>query len=187
VWPILKAMFAKLRTLILGRREDDFGVFAPSARQIYRFWDGRVWRTEDPMELYARMAKVGPELSVEMKVAQSPSKDAAKAHAKMLEEIRGIFGVVPLKEGGLTQIETVGLLDHFLIFCEALKKNTPPPPTASAATSTTSAPPQGTSESAAPATANSSPSGSSESDSSTGTPGPSPSEATSPSATSTPE
>ena len=50
-------------------------------------------------------------------------KDAGNAHAKMLEQIRSIFQVEPLAAGGLTEYETVGLLDHFLLYCAELKKN----------------------------------------------------------------
>jgi hypothetical protein len=190
MYALLKKLFSLLRLLAVGRKsEEDYSVFRPASRQIFTYFDGTAYRKADPMELYARMAAVGPELTIDMKVAQSPLKEAPKAYQRFLAGVRGIFEVEPLalagdgRQKGLTQIETAALLDQFLIYCESLKKSSPPTPTAAATTSSPTPAAAGPSAEAAPATASSSPSGSSDGGSSTGTPGPSPSGPTSPSGT----
>ena len=114
-------MFQFLRSLF--RRQDRFDLYKPSERMIYQFWNGKQVVLDDPMLLYKRMMDVGPELSINIKVANSPMKGAGEAHSKMLEQIRSIFQVEPLAAGGLTEYETVSLLDHFLLYCATVKKN----------------------------------------------------------------
>lgn len=111
---------------------DRFDTYSPAERLIYSYSNGSEVIAADPMLLWKNLMKVGPELSIDIKVANSPSKDAPKAHTEMLDKIRTIFGVVPFSSGkGLTEIETAKLLDHFLIYCETVKKNTKPSVTSS--------------------------------------------------------
>lgn len=97
-------------------------VYHPRERLIYRYWTGKEEKSGDPMTIYKRMMEVGPALSIDIKVATSPSKDAKKAHDGMMTHIRNIFGVSSLEDGGLSEIETAQLLDHFLRYCERIKK-----------------------------------------------------------------
>lgn len=147
-------MFGWLRGLF--RREDAFDLYRPKDRLIYSYFDGQRVVKADPMVLHKRLMEVGPDLSVEMKVAASESKDAATYHGKLIERIRKIFDVKTLTEGGLGEVETTELLDHFLTYCGRIKKKDSPPPTSPGATS----PPSASSPVANPATPSSSPSGS---------------------------
>lgn len=145
-------------------------LYRPRERLIYRYFDGRRTVAADPQVLYKRLMAVGPELSIDITVAQSPSQDAAKASDAAVAKIRGIFGLKPLEEGGLTEIEAGNLLDHFVAYCEAVKKNSRTPAT-SAPSSPAPSPPA--SAAGGPATASSSGSGSTASGASTGPPEPS--------------
>lgn len=162
-------MFKKLFGWLSGGGRGD--LYHPRDRLIYRYFDGQREVAADPMVLYKLLMDVGPEIGIDMKVAASPSKDAGKAHDKMVQKIRGAFGVLPLKDGGLTDLESVELLQHFLVFVDAIKKNSSPLPTSPGETPAPSAP----SSVAGPPTPSSSGSGSTGGGSSTVGPPPSPS------------
>lgn len=107
-------------------KKDDqvnYDLYAPKERQIYRYWNGQSVILADPMLIWKRLTAVGPELSVHLKVAMSPMPDADKEHEHAARKIRGIFDLKPLAEGGLTEAEALELLDHFLAYCEQVKKN----------------------------------------------------------------
>lgn len=104
-----------------GRSKDD--VFKLSERKIYSYFNGKEMIKADPLALYKKVAEVGPSLSIDIKVAKSPSKDATKAHNSLIQQIREIFDVPSFKDGGLTEAELQALLDHFLTYCEGVKKN----------------------------------------------------------------
>lgn len=151
--------------------------YHPRERMIYSYWDGQKTVHADPMVLYKRMMTHGAELSVDMKVSQSASKDAGKAHDSMVQKVREIFVVKTLEEGGLAELEVLELLDHFLLYCEDVKKNSNLSPI-----SPTPTPPPTAPSSAGPsATASSSDSGSTANVSNTAVPAPLPSERVSPS------
>lgn len=98
-------------------------IYRPYERLIYSYWDGKANVRADPLVLYKRLMDVGPELSAAMQLSTSISKSAVKGHDDMVGKIRGIFRVEPLEKGGLSELETVLLLDHFLVYCEGVKKN----------------------------------------------------------------
>ena len=108
------------------RRKDTDSFWSPRQRQIYSYWDGQKKVRADPLVLWKRIAAVGPTLSIDIKVGTSNSKDAAKAQDAAVEKIRAIFQVKPLVEGGLTENEACDLLEHFLAYCDQLKKNLKP-------------------------------------------------------------
>lgn len=118
---MLRRFFSWLFSLFSSRSQTD--IYKPGERLIYRYSNGQKTITADPLTLYKRVMDVGPYLSIDMKVAQSISKDAGKAHNEMILRVRGIFNVEPLEKGGLTELETLQLLDHFLEYCERIKKN----------------------------------------------------------------
>lgn len=151
-------------------------VYHPRERLIYYYWNGAKHVAADPIALYKRMMAQGPELSIDIKVANSASKDAGKAHDALVGRIRTIFDLKPLTDGGLSELESAQLLDHFLVYCERLKKNSSPSPTSS--TTTADSP---TSSPTVPPTSNSSVSGSTANGPSTDGPGPSPMASGSPS------
>lgn len=123
---------------LFGFGTDD--VYRPRQRLIYRYWNGTRTIQADPMVLFKRVMEVGPSLSIDIKVSTSPSKDAQTAHAGVMDKIRGIFSVGTFDKGGLTDLETAGLLDHFLTYCDRLKKNMRPTATSAAVTSVITAP-----------------------------------------------
>lgn len=125
-------MFGFLRGLWGKAPGSDF--YRPRERTIYRYWDGQRNVAADPMTLYRKVMEVGPELKIDLTVADSPSKDAGEAHMRAVDKLKAIFSVKGLAEGGLTEAEMLDLLDHFMSFCEALKKNSRTPPTCAGAT-----------------------------------------------------
>lgn len=134
-------MLVRFFRRLFGLGEFRTDVYHPRDRMIYCYFDGQQEVAADPLLLYRSMMDVGPELSINIKVANSPMKDAGAAHVKMLEQIRGIFGVRPYEQGkgGLTEHETVSLLDHFLLYCSSIKKNMKPSVTSSVSPAAASA------------------------------------------------
>ncbi len=138
MWIIQKVKsWLGLKTIDEARQ---YNLFDLGDRQIYHYHNGKEEIHADPMILYKAMMKVGPELSIDMKVATSASKDAEKAHDSLIKKIRGIFSLKSLEEGGLTENESIDLLDHFLIYTEVLKKNSSPLVTSPMVTSHPSSP-----------------------------------------------
>lgn len=176
-------MFGWLRSWLaswLLKRDDEdmeWDLYKPKERKVYRFFDGEKEILADPMLLYKRFMDVAPEMRISWKVARSPSKDATKAHNDLIGNIRRIFELKPLAEGGLSEPEVEDLLDHFLIYVERIKKNSRPSATSPAATSPSTEP----SLDDASNTPNGSGTGSTESECKKEPPGQSPTESLSPS------
>lgn len=122
-------MFAWLKNLFAEK--DRIDVYRPRERLVYSFFTGEKTIKVDPLVYYKKIMEIGPELSIDMKVANSQSKDAKKAHDSYVAKIREVFGIKAFSNGGLSDIECAELLDHFLTFCDTLKKNTKPSPTPS--------------------------------------------------------
>lgn len=110
------------------------GFFEPKERQIYSYWNGTDVIEADPMTLFRKIMDVGPELAVDVKLADSISKDAAAGFSGMVTKSRTVFGIKSFEEGGLTENESVQLLDNFLGWCQEQKKNMNPTPTAATVT-----------------------------------------------------
>jgi hypothetical protein len=159
-----------------------FDLYKPEERYIYSYFDGERIVRADPIELYRRIMSKWPELRTDIAVSQSPSKDAGQCHTRMIETIRELFRVKPLdpvQRTGLTEVETIELLNHFFTFNGEVKKNSSEPPTSPTATSPPMQPPTAEPSSASVSvgspTTKSSDSGSTESDPSTAEPTKSPS------------
>ena len=161
----------------LGNRlsREPHDLFHPQERAIYRYFNGKELITTDPMVLYKKIMEIAPELDIDIKVANSQSKDAGKSYESMLIKIRNVFTIKSLVEGGLTETETVQLLDHFVSFNERIKKNSP-----AYATSSESLGASAAYSAEVPTTSNTTPSGSTANDYSTGRPESSPLEPASP-------
>lgn len=101
-------------------------VFRPKERWIYAFWDGQQDRKVDPLPLYKAVVSKGPSLSIDMRVADSPSKDNVKAHTALINQLREIFSVKPFEDGGLTERETEDLFYNFWDFCAERKNECSP-------------------------------------------------------------
>lgn len=145
-------------------------LYHPGERMIFSYFDGGKVVRADPMVLERKLMAVGPELNIDIKVSRSISKDAPESHKRMLEKLRDIFGVKSLEEGGLTEVETVSLFEHYLWYTDTLKKNSSLTVTSPTGTSA----PSGPSSDGSPPTSSSSASGSTGSEISTGGPGSSP-------------
>lgn len=109
-------------------RTKKLGQFNPDERMIFTYFNGEKIIQADPMILYKRVMEVGPVLSIDIKVAFSPSKDAETARVSAIEKIRNIFNLKPLSQGievesTLSDSECGELLEVFLNFCDAVKKN----------------------------------------------------------------
>ena len=117
----LSSFFAKSPPKEIGTR----GMFSLQDMLIYSYESSPgVFIHADPIVLYRRVMTKGPDLGVDIQVASSPSKDAAKAKQNLLKNIRLIFGVKEWDgKEGMTEVRTTDLLDDFLIFCENVKKN----------------------------------------------------------------
>lgn len=103
---------------------EDYSFYSLKDRQIYRYFDGIKVVSADPMILYRKLMDVKPDLVSDMKVAESDWKsENTKAQARIVTKIRGLFDVKSFEEGGLTEMETEGLLDHFLVYTDTVKKN----------------------------------------------------------------
>lgn len=105
--------------------EDDFSIYNPKERLIYKYWNGKELVVADPMTLYKKVMDVGPELAINFQLAKSASKDAKEGHNSLISSIRNVFNVQSLEDTpeGLGQTETMMLLNHFLAYCNRLKKN----------------------------------------------------------------
>lgn len=169
------SIFSFVTNWFRGGRPD---LYRPRERLIYSYHTGERVVRADPLVLYRRVMDEGPELAVDIKVSQSPMAGAGAAQGAVAARVRRMFGLKPLADGGLGEVECVELLDHFLEYCSGVKKNTGPTPTSAAATSAPTAP----SWAAAPPTPPTSASGSTASASPPAGPAPSPSGPPSPSA-----
>ncbi len=166
-------------------------LYRPSEKKLYGYWDGGKTVWQDPMVLYKKLMEVGPELSIDIKVANSPMKGNIEASNSLVEKIRKIFNL-PLYDvnnprySGLTETQLTELLGHFLLYCEDVKKNIAISPT-SPPTGEASAPPTTSAAMEDPATKSTLASNSTEEKPSTDTPTPSPTALESPSAPSNPD
>lgn len=147
-------------------------LYHPKERLIYSYFNGEKVIRADPLILERKLMSVGPELAIDIKVSRSISQDAAKSHTEVVKKIRDIFNVKPLEEGGLTEVETVSLLEHYLEYTDSVKKNSSLIATPAMETSVPSVP----SLAGSPPTPSSSASGSTGNENSTDGPGLSPTE-----------
>lgn len=125
------------------RREEStpMGTYRPAERLIYRYWDGFREVAADPLVLHRRLMEKSADIEINIKVFRSASKDAPTAYEALIRDVRWAFDVKPLdSEGkGLTEMECVDLLDHFMSMMRDEKKTSQ--------TSSTSRSPSGTSPS----------------------------------------
>ena len=120
-------MFSRFWNWIKSFFKKSTEIYAPKERLIYKYWNGEKIVSVDPMVIAEKIDQHSITLTVDAKVAFSMSPDAPKAYQSMLNAIREIFGVKEFQEGkgGLTRLETMGLIDQFNTWVEELKKNSP--------------------------------------------------------------
>jgi hypothetical protein len=105
-----------------------FGFRKRLNRQIFRFSDGTRARYADPIAIMRAMAS-HPKLNLEVHLEQLASDQPElqnDASAIVVEATREIFGVEAFSDAnrdGLTETETIDLLNQFLTYVDGLKKN----------------------------------------------------------------
>lgn len=104
--------------------EEPDNVFRPDERYIYNYWDGEKMVRADPMVLWGKFMTVWPELSVDIKLAFSNHSDSFKGRENITIKGRQIFSLKETGEGGLSGEQIMNLMDHFIKYCNHLKKNT---------------------------------------------------------------
>ena len=120
--------------------------FLPEERLIYRYFDGTGIRAVDPKLLHETLLAKRNSISADYKVAvfEIPNEFTKVAETSLYKTIRTIFSIPPLgpefrveyEQDGkmvktLSDSECLALLDHFLLFVEGVKKNTPSSQTSS--------------------------------------------------------
>lgn len=169
---------------LFRKREPEYALdlYKPIERYIYQYFDGEKVRKADPMVICKRLADKGYLISVDMRAANAGMKDSPKKHDDAIAAIRYVFDLKPYDQGGLTELEVVSLLEHYLTFEDYQKKTARTLPISPRATSPSTPPSSAESQ----PTPNTSGSGSTDAASSTGGPTPSSSGSGSPSGSSNP-
>lgn len=114
-------LFSWLKSLFSG--SNNYDMYKPRERKIYSYYDGSKVVKADPMVIFKKIMDKAPEISIEMSVSTSISKDASKAHNDLIKRLRGIFNIKSLEEGGLSEAESIELFDHFMSYIDEVKKN----------------------------------------------------------------
>lgn len=109
---------------LFGGRAPEYALdlYKPIERYIYQYFDGEKVRKADPMVICKRLADKGYLISVDMRAANAGMKDSPKKHDDAIAAIRYVFDLKPYDQGGLTELEAVSLLEHYLTFEDYQKK-----------------------------------------------------------------
>lgn len=93
-------------------------------RQIFRYHDGRRWRSADPMDLQEAVFSHPLFDQAKLQICDKPDKFGRQAADQILQVIRDAFQMPPYRDGkGSTQDECWRVWVRFVIYLEALKKN----------------------------------------------------------------
>jgi hypothetical protein len=105
-------------------------------REIFHYNDGTKARAVDPLVIIRRMQQQPIDFAAELALTQSVDDPKVKEEAweTLVNAVRTVFEVEPFaeKDGlmtGLTENETMDLLDQFGLFVAAVKKNSSESPT----------------------------------------------------------
>lgn len=102
----------------------------PKSRAIFRYWDGKRWRSADPL-VAARRLITHETFDWETHPALAEAADDFEALQITVDAVREVFDVPAFESGGLTQAECVELLGDFTEYLHGVKKNTSPSPISS--------------------------------------------------------
>lgn len=108
-------MFKALRRLLWGMFLTDMG------RAIFHYWDGSGERRADPLVLWQALQN-DPEFVFEKHL---PGADRGEVESLLVcqNAVQRAFSVPTFESGGLTQLESLELLQSYLEYLDALKKN----------------------------------------------------------------
>jgi hypothetical protein len=109
-------------------------------RFLYRYWNGEKEVAADPLVLFKQYAEIQGDLAGSIVVARSAMKDSRQEHDKAVLLVRKLFSILPFDPAtgkGLTETESLDVMDHFLDFLDNVKKNSSPTPTSATETSET--------------------------------------------------
>lgn len=118
--------------------------FGRKERGIFRFWDGRRWRTADPIPTWRALAD-DPEFLAETHLTLVDGGDLESVGI-VGRAVRRAFGVPEFNQGGLTERQCVDLLESYYSFIDSLKKkqdtlSTSPSPTVPPSSAESTTPP----------------------------------------------
>lgn len=102
--------------------------FRKTQREIFRYWDGLRWRAIDPMVVFRSMSshpEFNPEVHIPLLASDNLElqQQAAPIAVAATRQIFGIEAFADGHEGGLTELETLAVLNDFCEFADGLKKN----------------------------------------------------------------
>jgi hypothetical protein len=130
-------MFGWLFGWLMPRR--NLSGYTQGQRDIFPYWDGRRERRGDPLAV-DRALQTDPafDFKLDPQISQVPTLDGVKATGRVVAATRRAFGIKPLEEGGLTDVECLGLFCDFNVYIRHLEDQarplaSSPGPTASAA------------------------------------------------------
>lgn len=124
-------------------------LFRRPRRNLFTFWDGRKWRSDDPLAIQLRI-ETHPTCRWDVHPVAAERGDV-EAYKITMQAICDVFQVPMFQPGvgaGLTHDELMRLLGQYADFIDALKKNTGPLPTWRAPSDATSEPSSNTTTSA---------------------------------------
>lgn len=117
---------------------DGLDIYNPKERFIFRYFNGEKIIPADPMRLQQKLIDKLQELSTDLKVSNVPQYPGAEdSYQKLCANIRLIFKIKPLDQGGLTETELEELLSQFVDYCNWTKKKLSPTQTSQETTSPT--------------------------------------------------
>jgi hypothetical protein len=99
-----------------------------NAREIFEYWDGEKKRRADPVAIWRAMA-AHPQFVADkhlQEIASSEQSLQIEASDITVRATREIFGIAAWSETndtGLTEFETLEVLNQFMGFIDGLKKN----------------------------------------------------------------
>lgn len=97
-------------------------IYTPKERLIYSYFNGQEIVRADPQVLYRNLMDVAPSLRADIAVSNSASKQWRTATENADKAVRQLFSIKPFAEGGLAELELFELLDHFINYCDSIKK-----------------------------------------------------------------
>lgn len=127
-------MFHWIRTFVSRRSAAE-----AARRDIFRYWDGRKWRTIDPLPVwFAICGDKEFSLKEDLRKAMDGDPEAMMVAQALIQRVFGVTAYDGQRRTGLTVAQANWLLADFIGYMLALKKKHAPSPTKSPPTDSTS-------------------------------------------------